>query len=514
MECVKRFNNYIYHTYPQVYFNTLDHCYYQFVEVKKEEFNKERIEIIEKCNSPYLRCYMNESNKEIISIRFSLIKAKQSIKEFCEETKVNGEIICKIFLELIDAIVILHKNGSFHGNLNEETIFIDNKEYNISIGSIGCLNGEYKKEEMMKKDYEDIGIVMIKIISKEFERKKGEEIIKEIKEKKKERIEWVTKNSNELFTSFFMTYLNESSGSKEVIKKWISLQEIISNKEEWIEVILGEYIEYYYNKSLKDKQIEEYVHMLQPFLLDNLRYNIKSPNPTSNSQIIFIDSHCNIINLNQLMLTRNSFEFITTRNNTIIKYNLSNKEENEAFAKFIKTQTRNEVINQEIILPNTINDNLEIIHFSKPLIEIKLYCDNPFKLLYVANQLRSCGHIVKCQRGTDDRLSQDERSWHISILNEHQPMGKQNGEINISVRTVTGDFIYELNDFIKLITMKPVQFHSTTSLIWGESIRKLLCHKIKPKIRETSPTQASIVTIPKETICDEVIRVKSCQILN
>ncbi|EDR26298.1 hypothetical protein EDI_282690 [Entamoeba dispar SAW760] len=266
MESVKRFNKYIY-----------------YISTKK-------------CNSPYIKCYMNESNKEMISIRFSLIKTNKR------------EIICKIILELIDVIVILHKKGSFHGNLNEERIIIDKKENNISLGRIGKINGEYNKEEMKKKDYEDIGIIMINII--------------------------------------------------------------------------------------------KYIYNLQPFLLDNLKYNITIPKATSNSKIIFIDNQCNIINLKQIILTKNSIEIITKRNNTIIKYNHSNKEENQIFGEFIKTQIGNEVINQEIILPKNRNDNLQIKLFSKPLISIKLYCNNSFKILQVANQLRSFGYNVKCQKGT------------------------------------------------------------------------------------------------------------------
>ena len=150
MECV--YKDYIYHTYPQIYFNKLDECYYQMKVVRKEEFNSERYNSLEKCKSKFYRVILYEDTNKVI-VNFGLCTCGQQLIRV-DRAKITVVVLVKLLIQILEAITLLRTNNTYHGNISASSIFV-NDDFEISLCSFYGLNKNEAKECSFEKDYQD-----------------------------------------------------------------------------------------------------------------------------------------------------------------------------------------------------------------------------------------------------------------------------------------------------------------------------------------------------------------------
>ncbi|ELP93797.1 hypothetical protein EIN_175840 [Entamoeba invadens IP1] len=507
MECVRRNSNYIYHTYPQVFFNSLDHCFYQFVEVEKSTFNTSRFEALEQCNSSHVHCYLNEVSDKLVSLRFSLFQSSISVNHFVEEKNaVTPNQLCKIFLHLVETVALLHSSDSFHGDLSVNSVFLDPTLCDIALGSFPSFCGKFDIQSSQRSDLENLPIIALRLVNGIKSDSDAMDLINKLKQNNKESIQWLTQKTNSLFVSFLMAYLAQPLLTPESVSKWVGLFDIFVSKWKTVEILLAKYIEFFYLTNTSTLHSVDFVHYIRPFLVEGLSFKTDSPVPhKALSEDFFVDRNCEIYDVHKSVLTDNSF--IITNSAFPLKtmfYKLESQEENDVFSQFLQSHLGHGVKNGEVVLPKSLTKDTDEYIITKPTLEIMLHGESTFKLLSIANRLRSKGFIVKCQRRKSEKESQN--SWlNVYIEND------SNGLCKMVVDNINGKKGYFLDEFIKVITAnEEKQLHSMSTRMWASVVAR-------PSLKIKHVYQHSQVTLPKfhtDMRCDFVQRVKSCQIFN
>ncbi|KAL7717391.1 Protein kinase domain-containing protein [Entamoeba marina] len=520
MECVKRLNTYIYHACPQVYFNTLDHCYYQFFEYKKDVFNTNRFEVLERCNSPYTHCYLSDLKDNHISLRFSLFRASTPLYQFQNKHQLNGAQLCKIFLQLLEAVSLLHKHNTYHGNLSVKTVFINESELSISLGSFSHLDVESNVDVLVEKEY-DLSQIPAIILSLIYEDNVIEDVINGIKNNDLTTLQVLSSKSSSLFVSFIHFFLqNQNHNVLDIVGKWIDLQDLLNQRWPTIETLLRKYIEFNYNSCVsKNESIIDYVHYIRPYLFDDLIFI--TPKPVKHDPKCFqyyMDSKCNIYDIKPAVLSSNTFTVKPKLTEKILHFEKKSTFTNgdakndytTAFGRFVESHGL-PVVGNTISIPRDLNkDTNHYVMFSQPSIVITLVCQHDIKLLTVANSIRSLGYAVKCEKPSNKPFQPSETSLRITISDEHY-ISKPNTETWFTVETSTGKFKCRCNDFMSNLSQtNNNHFHSISTLQWLKSIAVKPPKTCQPK----SPRKFSISRFcnpPPMPYIEQVIRSKSAK---
>ena len=522
MECIKRYNTYIYKTYPQVYFNTLDHCYYQFKEIKQKEFNKKQFDLIEKCKSKYFSCYINEMNEEIISLRFSLFKSEKTLNHLCieNENEINGEILSIILMQLIESTYILHNNNCFHGNINKNSIFIDLNEKIISLSSFEGLNKELNYIEMKEKDKNDIQLTLLLMI-KEINEENVNEILEEIKQNNKERIQWLINKTNSLFVNDFLKFVNETKyNERNILNNTLYLNELFLNKITLIGNLTSRYIEYNYYYSNNNQNKNEIIYKIKPFLFDYFHYSmiIYSSYSISINRYYYDNYENNSINKSIQFLSNTN----ENKNEIKLLFQLKSTLENQIFSKFLSISIHQSIENNSIsLIPIKCNQTIfNSILFLNQFNEIHLYCENAFRLLQIGNQIRSYNLIVKCKKyheneklNIKNEFSSYFHCLNIIILTSEQANKERGGDYELHLFSNNFESKYKLKDFLNVISSSHRNlFHSKNSFLWSSQFKTFHYNFSKKKNIRKSINCHSPKTIKNILNISLPDRVQSCQI--
>ena len=562
MECTKKVNIYTYCTYPQVYFNTLDYCYYQFMDIEKRKFNTKRYKSIEQLNSKYYSCYVHETNENVVSIRFSLFKSKMSLERYSNEYIISGKILSTIFLQLIEAIFVLHQNDCYHGNISKNTIFYDRKENTIALSSFKGLDEENDSYLMMLKDQDDIKRVIIGMIHEMNDKDEDEidTIIEELRDNNNERIEWLKQRTGPFFVAIFLFYLHTENFTIHQIEQLMFLNDIVVNKYHLFESIIMKYIEWYYTQSdiqmklspfKKEKKqklltmtnINEYFTCLISLNLSSISHNcyyqISIPKThefklynipvSSYRQSMFSKDQISIVNEISYNLNNNLNKFINTYSNNSSKLNqkssklVPNELSQEMMKEIIqeeKQQNEETIKIKDIDLKTKEKKQSIHIHQKRKQPQITLYCRNSFRLLGAASKLRSIGCFVKCQMKSDDETESDNFMYHITILTIQERFHNINyGDLQCKVRYNNETRFFSLKEFIKHLTNETINSNENNylSLSMVQYCRMIKDENIIKKgnrqIRNISSNKdIRIIRTPIEK--KPVQRVLSCQIVD
>ena len=134
---------------------------YQNTDMKDFKKEAKMLKIISDINSPYLiKCY--ESNIGLLSYKGITSQKMYSIFELCNhgelfelisDTKSGfSENVCKfIFLQILNAVDALHKEGICHRDLKPENIVLAGDNYDIKLCDFGFSTKFHKKDNQKKK---------------------------------------------------------------------------------------------------------------------------------------------------------------------------------------------------------------------------------------------------------------------------------------------------------------------------------------------------------------------------
>ena len=134
---------------------------YQNTDMKDFKKEAKMLKIISDINSPYLiKCY--ESNIGLLSYKGITSQKMYSIFELCNHGELfelildtkNGfsENVCKfIFLQILNAVDALHKEGICHRDLKPENFVLAGDNYDLKLCDFGFSTKFHKKDNQKKK---------------------------------------------------------------------------------------------------------------------------------------------------------------------------------------------------------------------------------------------------------------------------------------------------------------------------------------------------------------------------
>ncbi|KAL7713743.1 hypothetical protein QTN25_008761 [Entamoeba marina] len=516
MELVKRLNSYHYLAASHVYFSKIDHCYYQFFNCQRNGLNQKRFETIEQCNSPYTHCYLSSSNENYLTVRFSLFCASTPISQFEKKQQLTSNDLCSIFLQLVEAISILHSQNTYHGNLSTKTVFIDENELTISLSYFlfDGLNTEKDIQVGINNDLSQIPNVILSLIYNETTL---QSIVDGLKQNDSDILKDLSLKTSPLFVCYIHTFLNKSNGSKlKDIKKWIDLFEVINQDGAIIETLLKKNIEFKYeHNKTQNVSCSNYIHHIQPFIVDSLKYVTPLPVKHNKESLnYYIDKNCNIYDIVTPNLFNNAFSFTQDQDTTYLQFEMKS-DTKKTFNCLLESKFQQTIHNDSLSLPCSIpKDQQNSDLFSQTITEITIICTNNAILLSFAISLRSLGYVVKCKKFSTEPIFPTPNSFCVTVLlNNCHSLSKPRLEADITVESINGKYNTTFNEFVNSLTNSHYKFHSMPALIWAKTVTLKSLSKMHQRKTLTISSSFRHSPVSSENKFRYFQRYKSCQSL-
>ena len=427
-----------------IYINRIDHCWYYITSVTN--FSPERYSLLDSLSSHSFNIYMITKEPEAI-IRYALPDNPISWKTFFETIQVTDNIIVIVLKQIIETIKLLHSKNVYHGNITEETIFIDPNTYNATL--VDCLFPQYEIEtdpiltdiqniktiqesnEFFEKDLSSIPLLLLNYF--------GIESIQDYLEQTHSSISQTFPQVDQ----FLHVYLTSPTPLSTVSNL---LQSVSQNIKSLIEknplLFLRVYGEFKYNEHHED---DEDIEVLSDFSLNSIP---TLPHSFIQSSYITLDGkQCKIYQQNTIENNRNNN---VINNNLIDKSNKNINEQNILQQMILQTPQRKRII----IIP-----------------QLRLIAQNVL-LMKLSTRIRSYGYIVECKKKVTD-INIIQPSPEILILDREKELKGYFIPLNESIEIETlpqyiqkaqhiNNF-YSKKELFSILSSHKMQYHTSTA---------------------------------------------------